>query len=116
MGPGAAPDHLPVHPCRRVTHLGRVIKVDSDDAAQVAFDHLRAVTGMDDDAANTHVAAAFELWQRRSRITWTLDLRVLTDARITLASPAGCGRPACGRRGDAAPAAVTRPPPRDQPR
>jgi len=78
-----------------VTHLGRVIKVDGDDAAQVAFDHLRAVTGMDDDAANTHVAAAFELWQRRSRITWTLDLRVLTDARITLASPpAAVARPA----------------------
>jgi len=73
--------------CHRVTHLGRVIKVDGEAAAQVAFDHLRAVTGMGDDQANAHVAAAFERWQRRSRIAWTLDLRMLTAAGISVARP-----------------------------
>jgi len=78
-----------------VPHLGRVITVDGDAAAQDAFEHLRAVTGIDDDQAGAHIDAAFTRWERRSQLTWTLDLRILTDAGITLARPPAAGdRPA----------------------
>ena len=82
-------------PCHRVTHLGRVITVDGDANAQAAFEHLRAVTGMNDEQAGAHIDAAFTRWQWRSQLTWSLDLRVLTDAGITLAAPPSAGaRPA----------------------
>jgi len=86
-------------PCHRVTHLGRVITVDGDAAARAAFDHLRAVTGMTDDQAGAHIDAAFTRWEWRSQLTWALDVRVLTDAGITLAAaPASTDRAAAASR------------------
>ena len=59
-----------------------------------------AVTGMTDAQALAHIDAAAELWEWRSRHTWTLDLSALTDAGITLAPPPGAAdRAATAERG-----------------
>ncbi|QWF80078.1 DUF5710 domain-containing protein [Amycolatopsis sp. CA-230715] len=77
--------------CHRTTHYG-LAQVRGQEAA--AFDHLRAVTGLNAAAAHEHVREAFAVWRRRSRLSWSLDLTMLTDAGITLATP-----PEADRRG-----------------
>jgi hypothetical protein len=37
--------------------------------------------------ARRHINMAFTVWDARSATTWTLDLRILTDAGITLKRP-----------------------------
>ena len=54
---------------------------------------------MDDDQAGAHIDAAFTRWEWRSQLTWTLDLRILTDAGISLAAaPAATDRAAAASR------------------
>ncbi|MBA8825520.1 hypothetical protein FHX42_002871 [Saccharopolyspora lacisalsi] len=70
--------------CHRVTHFG-LARVRGH--AEHAFAHLRAVTGMSEEKASEHVRSAFALWERRSAHQWSLDLRLLTDAGVTVAPP-----------------------------
>ncbi|MBB0229314.1 DNA primase [Streptomyces calidiresistens] len=74
--------------CHTVTHFGYAQVRGLEERALA---HLTRVTGMDRMTAREHVAAAFEVWEARSRVTWTLDLGILTDAGITLAPPPGAG-------------------------
>jgi hypothetical protein len=37
--------------------------------------------------ASEHVEVAFEVWFQLSRIQWTLDLSILTDAGVTVTPP-----------------------------
>jgi hypothetical protein len=71
-------------PCHTVTHFG-LASVRGRE--QEAFAHLVAVTGMTGTQARQHVDRAFHLWQTRSRVPWSLDLSILTEAGITLAPP-----------------------------
>ncbi|MFI7359903.1 DUF5710 domain-containing protein [Streptomyces avidinii] len=70
--------------CHTVTHFGfaRIRGL-----APQARAHLMKVTRMTGSQADVHIASAFDVWEVRSRITWTLDLSMLTDAGITLAPP-----------------------------
>lgn len=86
--------------CHRATHFGLAQVRGWADAA---FEHLCAVTGMTGPEAQEHVEAAFELWHRRSRRQWELDLSMLTDAGITLAEP-----PEAGSRGGIAATELSR--------
>jgi hypothetical protein len=62
--------------CHTVTHFGRArIK----GKAQMALAHLRDVTGMNDQQAQTHIADAFAVWEHRSAHIWTLDLSMLAS-------------------------------------
>lgn len=70
--------------CHLSTHLGYA---NVTGRADQALAHLRAVTGMTDAEVSGHVAAAGELWTRRSARVWTLDLSMLTDAGVTVARP-----------------------------
>jgi hypothetical protein len=70
--------------CHLVSHFGRANVTGRTDEA---FAHLRAVTGMDQGQAWSHVRAAEELWIERSRRVWELELSMLTAAGITLAKP-----------------------------
>lgn len=72
--------------CHTVTHYGYA-QVRGVEAQ--AFAHLMMVTRMSPARAREHIAAAFEVWERRSRIAWELDLGILTGAGITLAPPPG---------------------------
>lgn len=70
--------------CHHATHYGRAQVFGTADAA---FVHLRAVTGMSEAETNAHIAQAFEVWEQRSRWTWTLDLSMLTDVGVTVRRP-----------------------------
>ncbi|MEF3112339.1 DUF5710 domain-containing protein [Streptomyces chrestomyceticus] len=74
--------------CHTVTHFGYA-QVRGLEAR--AFAHLTKVTGMTGEAARQHVRDAFDVWERRSRVTWELDLGILTKAGVTLAPPPGAG-------------------------
>jgi Domain of unknown function (DUF5710) len=70
--------------CHTATHFG-LARINGKDAA--ALRHLCAVTGMPSHQAHQHVDTAFALWTRRSRVNWSLDLSMLTDAGIAIAEP-----------------------------
>jgi len=73
--------------CHHVTHYGyaaQVLHIEDE-----VFSHLVEVTKMTDEAAESHVEAAFALWRRRSQSTWDLDLSMLTDAGIAVAPAPG---------------------------
>ncbi|MFG2115029.1 DUF5710 domain-containing protein [Streptomyces sp. NPDC048718] len=70
--------------CHTVTHFGYA-QVRGIEAQ--AFAHLVRVTKMTVPEARRHVTTAFAVWEQRSRVTWELDLGILTDAGITLAPP-----------------------------
>ena len=70
--------------CHTVTHFGYA-QVRGLGAR--AFAHLREVTGMTEAQARRHVEDAFAVWEARSRVVWTLDLSMLTDAGIRLTPP-----------------------------
>lgn len=70
--------------CHTTTHFG-LAQIRGKD--KVALAHLREVTKMTEEEANAHVEQAFAVWKARSEKEWTLDLRVLTSAGVTLASP-----------------------------
>ena len=81
-------------PCHTTTHYGLA---EVTGQAEDAFAHLRAVTGMTRHQADAHIADAMHSWADRSRRVWELDLRILTDAGITLRRP-----PAATDRADVA--------------
>jgi hypothetical protein len=70
--------------CHRATHFG-FAEVTGTSAEAKA--HLRAVNGWSAGEADTHIAWAFALWERRSAREWQLDLSILTNAGITVAEP-----------------------------
>jgi hypothetical protein len=46
--------------------------------------YLRAVTGMSETDAHTHISKTFALWKRRSASDWTLDIGLLERASVEL--------------------------------
>lgn len=100
--------------CHQATHFG-LAEVKGKRAQALA--HLCSITGMTTAQAEQHVRSAFELWRRRSTRTWTLDLGILTDSGIQIASPpAASDRAAAAkntlRTARPAPTRRTSPPPR----
>lgn len=71
-------------PCHLSTHIGYA---NVTGRADEALAHLRHVTGMTDQQAARHVDDAGRLWTERSARTWRLDLRMITDAGVTLRRP-----------------------------
>jgi hypothetical protein len=70
--------------CHTATHYGLA---EIKGKAGPARAHLRTVTGLTDREITHHIESAFSTWRARSRSAWALDLRILTDAGITLAPP-----------------------------
>jgi hypothetical protein len=82
--------------CHRTTHYG-LAQLRGQEPEVLA--HLMAVTGMTRLQAEQHVAAAFDVWGRRSRHLWALDLRILTGAGIRVCPPPDAtGRAEVARR------------------
>lgn len=72
-------------PCHLVTHWGYA-KVSGRERQARA--HFKAVAGIDDQAVDQRVAAAFTLWAQRSQQSWQLDLSMLSTAGLVLVKPA----------------------------
>ena len=70
--------------CHLATHMGFANVTGRTDQA---IDHLQAVTGMTDEQADAHIAAAARRWAEQSGRHWVLDLSILTEAGVTLAPP-----------------------------
>lgn len=75
--------------CHTVTHFGYA---QVRGLAEQALAHLMKVTRMTESQAHSHVEEAFALWEERSRVTWSLDLSMLTDAGIRPVPPKATDR------------------------
>ncbi|MBS0349701.1 MAG: hypothetical protein JSR33_00700 [Proteobacteria bacterium] len=69
-------------PCHEVTHMGLT---ELKGRRQIATQHLMQVTGMNHLEAQTHIDQAFDLWMKRNRFQWQLDLSIITNSGIKLA-------------------------------
>ena len=73
--------------CHEVKHYGRAQVIGHGDAALA---HLQRVNGWDAAEAEKYVATAFDMWDQRNLVAWTLDLSLLrsygvmppTDAEV----------------------------------
>ena len=74
--------------CHLVTHFG-FARINGLE--EKAFTHLMNVTGMTATQADEHIEEAFELWKKRSKREWKLDLSILTDSGIHLMNKAPQG-------------------------
>jgi 5-methylcytosine-specific restriction endonuclease McrA len=57
--------------CHEVKHMGFAGKRGRNKSAR---DHLAKVNGWTNDQVLAHVAEAFAIWRRRSKVSWKLDL------------------------------------------
>lgn len=60
--------------CHEVKHTGRTVKLGGQAARACVMARLVRVNGWTPQAAELHVREAFQVWERRSRQDWTLDL------------------------------------------
>src|SRR5262249_8401186 len=72
--------------CHEATHFGLATVRERDE---LALRHLMYVNGWSGRRARRHVSDAFATWEARSRHDWTLDLRMLLNADITVLQPPG---------------------------
>ncbi len=70
--------------CHQATHFGHA---QLSGKAGQALTHLMTVTGMTQHQAEAHIAAAFTLWEQRSKMAWILDLRMIEVAGVTVRDP-----------------------------
>jgi hypothetical protein len=70
--------------CHTATHFGLA---QLRGRADEAFAHLCAVTGMSTAEADAHLDVSRATWMTRNQCKWNLDLRILTDAGVALATP-----------------------------
>lgn len=63
--------------CHRVKHIGYASISGFGAAAQA---HLAKVNSWDDRTAQSYIASAFSVWQRRSGFDWKLDLSWLQSS------------------------------------
>ncbi|MBX9919371.1 MAG: DUF2510 domain-containing protein [Mycolicibacterium frederiksbergense] len=70
--------------CHESTHFGFA---EIRGHRERALMQLVAVNGWTRDLAEHHVRRAFSEWERRSRVSWTLDLSILQDVDVELRRP-----------------------------
>ncbi len=68
-------------PCHEATHMGLAQIRGRGD---IAKDHLGKVNGMSKFEAEYHIKKAFELWDKRNKSNWKLDLSIITNSGIKL--------------------------------
>ena len=66
--------------CHMVKHMGRSL---STGKGQIAKKHLMKVNGWTMSDVNFYIEAMFEIWYRRSRENWTVDLTWLEKTQNT---------------------------------
>lgn len=70
------------HECHQTTHMGLARVKNRDKQAR---EHLQEITGMNYHDASNHIDHAFDIWRVRNKITWNLDLNLITENDIKLA-------------------------------
>jgi len=74
--------------CHQATHYGFATIKGKDGEARA---HLATVNRWTESQTREHIEKAADLWRRRSRIDWSLDLSMLTDAGIRVQRPPAPG-------------------------
>src|SRR5262249_1691886 len=69
--------------CHGTTHFG-FTSLGGEAESEAALGHLQFVTGMNRAQAERHVRDAFALWERRSAITWRVDLSIIAALGVTI--------------------------------
>ena len=64
--------------CHKTKHFGFAVQMG---LAHISRAHLMKVNDWSGDMADDHISQAFDLWGKRSNVTWTLDLSRLKDFR-----------------------------------
>ncbi|NYH92945.1 DUF5710 domain-containing protein [Actinopolymorpha rutila] len=70
--------------CHLSTHYGFARVTGREEEAREHLAKIRREQGLE---LASHVGAAMDLWQMRSRYSWALDLRILTEAGVELRTP-----------------------------
>ena len=65
--------------CHQVKHMGRTMSIGKGEQAKR---HLAKVNGWSLQDANYYIEVMFEVWHRRSREDWTLDIAWLEENGI----------------------------------
>lgn len=68
--------------CHEATHMGLA---QVKGRGKFALEHLMKVRNVNHSSAECHVREAFDLWNHRNNIEWSLDLSIITDSGIKLA-------------------------------
>lgn len=77
------------HWCHTATHMGMAgVRGVRDEAIA----HLMTVTGMSPGQTEEHIDEAFARWERRSRVSWQVDLSLITGTGTRLAEAAQAPR------------------------
>jgi len=66
--------------CHEVKHFGRA---EGFGHGERALRHLMTVNGWEEAETKAYLVRAFDLWARRSRYGWTVDLTWLEDHGVT---------------------------------
>lgn len=69
-------------PCHEVTHIGLA---QIKGRGEIATQHLMQVTGMSQLNVQIHIKEAFDLWMKRNKFQWELNLSIITNSGIKLA-------------------------------
>ncbi len=72
--------------CHKTKHMGRTLNVDGGNAADVLIQRMAKLNGWTVEQAQQHVDDAFEQWEKRSHVAWTLDLSYLDDSGVEILS------------------------------
>ncbi len=71
--------------CHQSTHMGLSgLRGIGDEAKE----HIKQVRQFTEQEYQTHKEDAFEIWRRRNKINWDLDLSLITSNNIQLLTPA----------------------------
>ena len=62
--------------CHQSTHIGYA---EITGNYQKAYNHLKKVRDFDDIDCEDHINRAFELWEKRNKYNWELDLSLITN-------------------------------------
>jgi len=72
------------HNCHQSTHIGlagiRGVGVE-------AREHIKKTRGFTEEECEKHICDSFEIWRKRNKINWDLDLSLITSNNIELAKP-----------------------------
>ena len=63
--------------CHQATHYGHS-KVTKE--IKKINEHLKKVRKMNDEELNNHIKEAYEIWEDRNKVKWTIDISLITDS------------------------------------
>lgn len=67
--------------CHEATHMGLA---GINGRNEIATEHLKLVTGMNQEQVIKHIEDAFSIWSERNKFEWDLDIDLIVNSGITI--------------------------------